>query len=281
MKTKIKLYNHYHYGDIFYSRMMIELLKKDHDIEFYHNLKKPLLSDIEGVTEINGIPGDFPIGTSRTSEGIINCWMGQYNGSFLNKVNLGCSWENYMYMYSSIVKELGYDIPSDFDVLPKLYKENLEDYQIIENKVLTLKKNYERVVLISNGMIHSGQAHILSLDKIIEKLSSENSDKLFFTTQKVNITNTNVINVYDITNKSPDLIQISALSTFCDVIIGRASGPYCYTQNSENLLDESKTFLGFSLRLEESKFYDNMKSKFDGSTTSNVDEIYEIIKKNI
>ena len=43
-----------------------------------------------------------------------------------------------------------------------------------------------------------------------------------------------------------DLNEISYLSLFCDTIIGRASGPYVFTQVKENLYNPNKTFLAFT-----------------------------------
>jgi hypothetical protein len=55
---------------------------------------------------------------------------------------------------------------------------------------------------------------------------------LYFTSDIINATN-------------GDLNENSFVSTFCNLIIGRSSGPYCFTQTSENYSDPNKTFLCF------------------------------------
>ena len=42
------------------------------------------------------------------------------------------------------------------------------------------------------------------------------------------------------------MLYISFISTKCDIIIGRASGPFCYCHVKENLLDKNKTFISLT-----------------------------------
>ena len=56
MKNNITLYNHFHNGDIFYSRILVNILKNHYSITYYHNLKSPLFEDLPEVNEIVGIP---------------------------------------------------------------------------------------------------------------------------------------------------------------------------------------------------------------------------------
>ena len=59
MKDSITLYNHFHNGDIFFSRPIINLLKNHFNIDFYHNQNIPLFLDIPEINEFKGIPQNF------------------------------------------------------------------------------------------------------------------------------------------------------------------------------------------------------------------------------
>ena len=142
-------------------------------------------------------------------------------------------------------------------------------------------KNYRKTVLISNGFVHSSQSQNFNFENIINHLSNEYNDILFFITENINTNNPNVVFTGDLTNILPDLLHISYISTKSDVIIGRASGPFCFSQIKENLLDINKTFICFSYRYHDGKYYDNQKSKFLWSGDFSFDNIINTIKTNL
>ena len=75
-----------------------------------------------------------------------------------------------------------------------------------------------------------------------------------------------------------DLNEISYLSTFCDVIIGKESGPFAFCTIKDNLMNENKTFINFCDRNDWVWFpYGNCKYKW----SNNYNSMYDIIKKNI
>jgi hypothetical protein len=104
---------------------------------------------------------------------------------------------------------------------------------------------------------------------------------LFIVTKPVNEINENIVNVEKITNTYPDLLYISQISTYCDVIVGRASGPYCFTQLKNNLLDSNKTYISFNNNIDEGRFYFNLKSKFVWSDNYEQENIIKTIKNNL
>jgi hypothetical protein len=56
----------------------------------------------------------------------------------------------------------------------------------------------------------------------------------------------NVVFTNDIIKSNEcDLNEISYLSTFCDIIVGRNSGPFCFASTKNNLKDPNKTFYAF------------------------------------
>jgi hypothetical protein len=99
-------------------------------------------------------------------------------------------------------------------------------------------------VLICNNNSLSGQSNNLNLDYLIDQVSELYPDITFYVTDKMSVNKSNVIFTSDITNALPDLLEISYISTKCNIIIGRGSGPYSFSILFENIKDESKTFLG-------------------------------------
>jgi hypothetical protein len=107
MKETINVYNHFHNGDIFYSRVLINALIKNYNINFYHNLITPLLSDIDGVTEIQGVPPNFDIHANDLNSLNVNSWIGQQNMVFVNTSIPGCSFDNYLILVKHIINHYG------------------------------------------------------------------------------------------------------------------------------------------------------------------------------
>jgi hypothetical protein len=281
MKETINLYNYFHNGDLFYSRILIEMLKDYFNINYYHNLKPHLFYDLDNVNEIIGIPITYDIHNIDFQNKKINTWIGQRGMKYVNNVNVGCTFENHFYLAKEICENLGITIDSPENYLPSINFEKIKNKETIDTLLTDLKKRFKNIVLISNGDVNSGQSLNFNFKTIIDLLSKENPEILFLITKPEFNISENVINVSDITKILPDLVEISYVSLFCDIIIGRASGPYCFSQNKENLMDENKTFIGFSHNQLESKFYQNMKSKFVWSNNYNLDNIYNVINNEI
>lgn len=97
-------------------------------------------------------------------------------------------------------------------------------------------------VLVCNGDVRSSQIHNFSFNPYIEEIKKTST---VITTQK-----TGVSNVYytgDIIQaKNGDLNEISYLSKFCDIIIGRGSGPFCYCETKENYFNERKRMISIT-----------------------------------
>jgi len=281
LKDTISIYNHYHNGDVFYSRVLIKILSKKFNINYYHNLPPFLLSDLDNLNEIKGIPEKFPINDTLLNEKIINSWIGQQGRIFINFVHYGCCFENYLGLCNQICEFYGIDIDNYEDILPSINYIKLPNIELIENKCNIIMSDYEKKVLISNGNVNSGQSLNFDFHNVINTLSTEFSKILFLTTEPINSKNNNVICTDTITEIKPDLLQISYISTKCDIIIGRASGPYCFSQVKENLMDPNKTFISFCDSYHEGKYYDKQNSKFIWSNNYNEENIIHIIRQNL
>lgn len=281
MKEKLVLYNFFNNGDIFYSRILIEMLKDYFDFQYYHNQPGTLFHDVKCVQEIHGVPRNFQVEFQNTNPKIINTWIGQNNLEYLNKTNQGCTFENYTFMYKQIIDSLNLKVEFSRDFFPKIYFENLFDYERIFRTMNQFKLEYEKIIFISNGNVMSQQAKNFDFEPIIEKISKIKKNYLFLITKNYQSTSPNVIHTSSITNKENDLVELGFISSKSDVIIGRCSGPYCFAQNEFNLLDESKTFIGFSKLESQTRFYDNLIAKCIHSNEEDLDKIFQIVEENI
>lgn len=284
MKETITLYNHFHNGDVFFSRVMINILSKKYNIRYYHNQRMPLLNDIENLEEISGIPNSYyPANETFISQNIINTWIGQNNMMYLNSVNVnsGCTFENYFTLCKMISDSYNIELSDVEEYLPQVDYDKLPNITNVVDTIKELKLLYNKIVLISNGNVKSNQSENFDFTPIINQLSNDYSDILFLTTQSIGAANKNVLSIDTITKIVPDLLLISYISTECDIIVGRASGPFCFSQTKENLLNPNKTFISFNHRYSEGKYYQNQKSKFVWSNDYSYDNVLEIIKLNL
>jgi hypothetical protein len=137
------------------------------------------------------------------------------------------------------------------------------------------------LILICDGDVNSGQSSNFNFVPVIESLS-QNKDCLFLSTNKVYENKANIINTYPtITETLPDLLNIGLISRYCDIVIGRASGPVCYTHTKDNFSEKDKTFISFSHNESEGVFYSEGRNRNIWSNNFEFNNIKLIIQKEI
>jgi len=278
-------YNYWHNGDIHYSREFIKdiISKTNFDNYFYaHNNKIGLLKDIKELREIDF----FIIGTDKLngydcfyedSDIFINTWIGKNQMKFTNfGININ---SNYM-IYEEIYKFLNIQLNNDKNTyIPTI------NFDLIDNKKdieLFFENKNNMNVLICNGRVCSGQSTNQNFEPFILKLSKEFTNINFIFTDNSNkVEADNIFYTNDIINidkKETDLNEISYLSTFCNIIIGRESGPFAFCTIKDNLMNKNKTFINFC-HTQSHVWYLYGSCKYEWS--NNYNQIYEIIKNNI
>jgi hypothetical protein len=96
-------------------------------------------------------------------------------------------------------------------------------------------------VLVCNGPVTSGQIANFSFDGFIRALSKIVEVKVI-TTARTNIPG--VLYTGDIIQaEGGDLNEISYLSKFCGIIIGRGSGPFCFCETKDNYFNNNKRMI--------------------------------------
>jgi hypothetical protein len=279
MKT-IKIYNHAHYGDIFYSRILINALTPHFNIEYYHSQLGLILNDLPNVLEFTYIPKTFDMNLNYVKNGIVNAWIGQNYMSYVENEQR-CSFSNHFKLVKNICNELEINLKNPLEYLPYVNYQNLSNINHLEDKMNYYKIKYDKTILICDGNIKSGQSENFDFSSIIIKLANKYKNYLFLSTNN-NFNLDNVISTHpNLTSKLPDLLDISYISKFCDVIIGRASGPFCYTQTSENLFNKEKIFISFTHNEFEGNFLEESTCKKIWSNNFILESIYDTIDSNL
>jgi hypothetical protein len=294
MKKNIIFYNDFHHGDLHYIRPFVrDICKKLKTIcgnfYYYHNFS--YLDDI--LSELNDVAIRIPSLNLPVHGGIysddkniyINTWTGHNNHKYLEKATSIYS-NYYMFgeIYDFISKDLNFKIELDsienyvpvidFSKLNIDYKKNIEAfYNNHKNKI---------IILVANGLVHSGQCLNFDFGDIVNKLSIESSEYIFICTCKNFAPKTEYVYFTDdIINKGySDLNEISYLSKFCRIIIGRQSGPFCLTHIKENLINKEKIFISFCHNKYDGEMVPS-ESKMVWTNNYSLENILNTIKKEI
>ena len=271
---KISLYNEYHNGDIFYSRVLIQNISKFFEIDYYH---KNNLGQFEDLHNIN----EFPILKLNESDSEIprfNTWVGQQNARFLKDTL--CSFYTNKKILNDFFKKEEFKILNDFELLPVILYENLPNIEIVKTK-LSRYSQYNKKILICNNKVLSGQSSNFDFDLLLQNLTTKYKNFLFVFTNPTNLEGQNILYIKNLTEVDFDLLYISYISTKCDLIIGRASGPYCYTHVKENLMNVDKKFISICNNELEGVWYKESLAKQIWTNCFEFDNISNIISKEL
>lgn len=255
---KVTFFNHFHNGDLHISREFIrKIIQKVNSINpeitfsYAHNNDPCLLSDIPNLAyeNLNALRIDqFENLTTRGETTFINTWYAQQRYRYMNihGMTLDCLYEAFNDSCKTLwgfgMEDLSSD-PSSF--IPTI------DYSrfYIQDAQNWLAQNPQKKIIVSNGLAMSGQATNFSMAPIISELAQMHKDKIFIlTNQEGNVhLPSNVVYSKDIIKKpvGSDLNENSFLTTFCDVIVGRASGVFSYAWTQQNMLQRKVKFVCF------------------------------------
>ena len=153
-----------------------------------------------------------------------------------------CTIESLYYNFTEIYKFLNIKLEDITYYIPKI---DFNKFNILNIDKFFENKKYEKYVFVCNGLTLSGQSDNEILDVYIKILAEKYQDCLFILTEKF-LTNipmsNNIILSKDIINSTGynDLNENSYLSTKCDILVGRTSGPSTFSIVVENVLNDNK-----------------------------------------
>lgn len=314
---KIFFYNHWHNGDIHNSRSFIkEIVDKNpqHDFTYLHYNSNKLLLDIKNLKyqnlknfqlldclekpncyhdikeaisekEVQQIPQPWGGNFKKLPVFIKNdaCFINTWIGSYPLKENI---YDRYITAFQRIFEFFNMDFDPNKNWCPDI------DFSVFSSDKIQnfINSKIKTRILVCNGT--SLQADDFSFKIPLERLLKEFDLELILTSKKDQINGAKYTE--DITDcPFNDLNEISLISTSCDIIVGRSSGPLSYCIVKKNQLNPNKIFVNFinideheNFNLGESLepkrgpfFLKHSKAKFLFSNSFSQDSIYSNIKK--
>lgn len=302
---KITFFQHHHNGDLFTAKGFLIQVQKElpHvDLEIMHYNHPKVMGDLQ-ITYA-GHPSNlnqFERFKKENNSLYINMWAGCYDENpnpnnppyfWKGGINLDTLTGMWGYIFDNINAQFG----SNLKIQPKatyiptinFNKFNLDSINMF------LENNSNKKILICNGKAMSGQSFKSDMGEVINILAAEYPSFSFICTQKISSSNSNIFFTDDIINGAEemkdapswntsgrcDLNEISYLSEFCDVIIGKNSGPFIFCLTQNNLLKHKKIFISFNKR-EPDTFVKNINLRSKYFYSNDYDNVLTIIKENL
>lgn len=252
-------YTHYHIGDVIMAKPFIKEIAKhiEHDYLAYAHLYSPkLTNDLCNHIDIRTLPflSDDTFSTVRHNSLFINTWFGKLQGDESCPSNTEdrsiCNYELFVPRYSYYLKQqINKNLSLDYMV--KRYARYCTSAPTdCDNVILNVVPHLissKLKVLIYNQMATSGQSDNLPYDDYIHNLSVKFPHIQIYTSLPCTHKLDNVISLRDVfaeknPNMSTDIIELGAVSKYCDIICGPGNGPLQYTWFKENITNPDKQY---------------------------------------
>ena len=182
----------------------------------------------------------------------INTWTGVYHGYFFpaghyaNMHELVSIWNHIGDLIFKYTGRKNFYDKQLIEYFPTIDESKFDSQKITDFVNSNSYKQFEKHVLIANGDSLSNQSQLKSLNHAVVMLAKQNPDVAFIVTSKFDRNMHNLFFTNDIFQAEYDLPLISILSSHCNIIVGKNSGPYSYANTKKNVTDPSKTFISFS-----------------------------------
>jgi hypothetical protein len=260
MIETLHFYNHFHNGDVHYSRGFVRRLMALVPAKRYvyaHNNPADLLADIPHLEHLRLTDEDTRRSFDMTSKRLrINTWIGQQDGRFLP--GTGVSFRSNYRMYSELCDWMGIERLRPDECLPSIDFSRIPTDEI---ELFWTSHQNRPMILVSDGPVLSGQSDNFDFQPLILAIAARFPKILFLCTHG-RLNASNILHSSDITRTAGcDLNQIGLLATRCSMVIGRASGPFCFAQTRDTLNDPRKTFVVFSHSYATGVWHDGGNSK--------------------
>jgi hypothetical protein len=287
----ICFFNDGHNGDIVHSKKFVQDISNQLDFTCVYshrkNIKLTRDLNIKTTQIFPSLKKEHYFEKFVLTENIffISTWMYPYLMDInfqVNGINIDINYKAYSYICQQInetlgtqiqLKEIDYYLP--FIDFKFIQKENVDNF---------ILNNNNKKVLLCNGPCLSGQTkYNEDMSDFICDMATKYPNIIFIATQKFDSDLDNIKFTSDIIQINDcDLNEIGYLSTFCDLIIGRNSGPFCFCTIDQNLLDSNKIFYAFGHNERDCFHYGaNINAKFLFDKSENKESICESMDKII
>lgn len=270
--NSISFFQYFHNGDLFSSKEYVRQIIQETDsfsFKYYHFNHEKVLRDLKipaaGDPSFLGKNGkSMPVIFFKDDSLFINTWI---EAPVRNNINLKIEKVHGInhYRLRAYWKYI-------FDILNVNYKTNLVlkpvehyvadiDFSCFDIDSIKILPTDKKRVLVSNGEVKSNQSFAGTMNNLVVLLASKFPNCEFYCTHKFITTYSNIVFTDDIlptdkadlrmslvswANTKCDLNEISYFSQFCDLIIGRNSGPFIFCLTKNNVFNPNKTFISFN-----------------------------------
>lgn len=242
---------------------MSKLKSEGLEFYYYHRNNPLLLQDIPGLKhETNEIVPSHLSGHVKSGDFMfINTWYGCDNHKYMNRY--GLTFDCLFASFSDACK-LGFGFGLEqSDYLEYFPSIDFDRYEISKAREFVKKaeESSNKLVLVANGPVHSGQSANFNLSTVVADLAKKYQGLVFLLTDKSNeelVHGHNIFYTSDVIGKSGnDLNENAWLGSQSDFIVGRASGVFSFCVTKEIVFNNPNTsFISFSdLDLNESGFW--------------------------
>lgn len=264
MINRIVFFNNFHVGDIFFSKAYLDrIIKQLPDIEFFyaHPYNQRLVHDLDINTDVGILRLDMePISHQRFVQRdrclFVNTWIGAYldlllpgelHGNYLSLRKMFSIIEHEL--VSRLGRSLEVVTENQFEVIPVT---DWSRYNIAPIDQFCVEHQGQNLHLFCNGFVRAEQCHLGSMKNIIETLVELLPNDVFICTERFHTTAARIYFTDDITKTSADVNEIAYLSTRCQTIVGKNSGPYMYCHVRDNFFNDNRVFVSCSHRSSDS-----------------------------
>lgn len=177
----------------------------------------------------------------------INTWYAALN----NKAHViygAASWPILLYNFSHLFELL--DMNEDLMADPNNYLSSV-DYSCYElepykSRIEEICNKYERIILVCNEEnATKGIVKHFEFNELLKPFIKKLKNTAFIVTAPFSTKEENVYFTDDILKEAvkPDLIYMGYIAKYCNLIIGRCSGPYTHAMTKEHIIESPKKFL--------------------------------------
>ena len=275
---KINFFSKFHNGDLFTSKGFVQntILNdqlKDFEFGYYHSNHVKVLKDLN-IKHLG--PSRFGDAIRFVEEGDtlnINTWIGCYCSAYNSEppeyqipgtgINIPVLHSVWSFIYEKINSYFGTSIKLKDNINHYIPQIDYSQFNIDNHKKFIQDKIGEKNILFCNGTVHSSQSTQSDLCNVVEYFAKKYPQHNYICTKKINLNLPNVFFTDDIqvpfdeiynanipwndrNDGVCDLNEISYLSTYCDIIVGKNSGPFLFCTTKENLSTEGKVIISFN-----------------------------------